>query len=309
MTTSEKPTFIIVRHGESATNLFRHLHTHVSDPQVWLSHKGHQQAHAAGEFLRTWLRNYKNARTFSGMHIPPKVRIMRSEYRRAVHTAEHIEVSLRKAQKRTRIFESLEVRDLGRLRELEFGHVGQYNKGETPKHEKWLENILRFQNFKFYARRAGGESPADVDTRVRLATNAMYRDFVENNVGVFVVVCHGLTMRVLIRVLMGYDNAWYNAEPNPDNCAIRVIQNGRDQGFVFPNARGQWNPDWLPEVNPDAHCNPDGLFLSVEHIEEAARMEQKYPGYTEVLYQALKAGAKADRAMEIATAWAGNIVA
>ena len=46
------------------------------------------------------------------------------------------------------------------------------------------------------------------------------------------VVSHGAAMRTLILRLMDYGPAWYQAEHNPPNCAIRLISDGQDMGFI-----------------------------------------------------------------------------
>lgn len=247
-----KPNFFLVRHGESITNVSKELHNHISDPAVWLTERGQEQARMAGQHLAGYFRALPEDER------PKKLRIMRSNYKRAIQTAENIETALRFAK----LGIDIEVRDVGRLRELEFGYTGQ-TSAQSP-HVKWLSDLLRHDGYKFYAKRYGGESPADVDTRARLAIGAMYRDQAKHDVHDFIVVNHGLTMRVLIAILMGYGNDWYEKEPNPDNCAIRHIENGTDKGFVFPHDNGQWDPSYTEKPEDYAKLNQHGRFFSAE---------------------------------------------
>ncbi|RYG61422.1 MAG: phosphoglycerate mutase family protein, partial [Alphaproteobacteria bacterium] len=130
-TETRKPNFFLVRHGESITNISKELHNHISDPAVWLTEKGHQQAHLAGEHLADYFRALpEDAR-------PQKLRIMRSNYTRAIQTADNIGRAIRSAG----LGIDIEARDVGRLRELEFGYTGQPT-AQTP-HVKWLSDLLR----------------------------------------------------------------------------------------------------------------------------------------------------------------------
>lgn len=264
-----KPTFYIMRHGQSITNVNRVIHARVADPAVWLTPKGHDQAKAGASFLAKHLAGL-------GMRQPRKLRIMRSTYKRAVQTAEHVHEAISQLS-----IPSIEVKSLDRLRELEFGYVGAL---ESPlPYVDWLTNILRYQGFKYFAPRFGGESPASMEPRIRSALDAMYRDFQENNVTHFIVPCHGMTVRVLTRCIMDYDNTWYETEDNPDNCAIRLIADGKDEGYIFPNPNGQWDPAWKEPEENKAKLNPDGLFFSPEQMAWLQECQEKHPEVMERL--------------------------
>lgn len=261
---SNKPTFLLVRHGQSITNVNRELHKRICDPAVFLTRKGHNQAKMAGEAIMKFISDDRNAVS--------KIRIMRSTYTRAIQTSEEILGKLKNSTI------PIDVKDLDRLRELEFGYVGALR--DKLDHVEWLQNILRYQGFKFFATRYGGESPASMEPRVRLAIDAMYRDFAENKIDCFIVVCHGLTMRVLIKCLMNYDNEWYEKEMNPDNCSIRLIRNGVDEKFIYPNSVGQHDLSYT-ESEDKTKLNPNGLFFSQEQIKELIELQEKDPSIIE----------------------------
>ncbi|HEX2859203.1 MAG TPA: histidine phosphatase family protein [Alphaproteobacteria bacterium] len=261
----EKPCFIIVRHGQSITNVNRSIHNRVSDPAVWLTEKGRQQARQAGRFLADYFAKMPKAER------PQRLRIMRSTYRRARQTARLIEAELRENSG----IPHIDLKDLDRLRELEFGYSG-HPEAMQP-HVRWLSNLLRFQGFKYFAPRAGGESPAWMEPRVRSALDAMFRDFRENGITHFVVPNHGLTTRIIVRALMGYNNQWYENEPNPGNCAIRIIDGGYDKGYVFPNPNGQWEADWREEPEDKTKLNPDGLFFSEDEMRRLIKIQETRP--------------------------------
>lgn len=260
-----KPTIYSVRHGQSVTNVCRELHKRVSDPEVWLTEKGHEQAQDAAEALVQHFKELPQSER------PRKIRIMRSSYRRAKQTANHFMAALGSDDFNFSVKE-----EDARLRELEFGYAGALE--EPLPYVDWHTNILRYQGHKYLARRFGGESPADLEPRVRLALDAIFRDFQENHIDTFIVVSHGLTSRVLTKVRYGYHNEWYQNEPNPDNCSIRWLGD-QDHGFIFPNARGQWEFDWKGEAQEagDEKFNPDGLFFSQKEIVQLIALQKTDP--------------------------------
>lgn len=280
-----KPTIILVRHGESITNVHRAMHLRISDPEVWLTEKGKGQAEAAAISLAHGLA--KGTYGFT----PRRLRIMHSEYRRARQTSSYFEEHLPQAL--PHIF--VDSKEEHRLRELEFGYTGAVRHfGADVRYADHVANLLRFQGHKFLAPRFGGEAPSDVDTRIRFVLSAIYRDMQENGIDTFVLVTHGLTMRVIIRAIMAETNAWYEKEANPDNCAIRLIHGGKDRGFIFPNPNGQWNPDWQGEEEEDAaSLNPDGLFFTPAEIEHLIRLQAHDPAVTGRLAAYLQANRNA----------------
>ncbi len=270
--TPRKPVIYSVRHGESIGNLFRHgedfdIYSHVCDPALWLTEKGQQQAREAGDFLaQHFLELPPHAR-------PVRIRFLRSSYRRAVQTAKNIEAAVRDALPDV----DISVLEDERLRELEFGYGGYLEEPFAP-HVK-LSDQLRFQGYKYLAPRLGGESPAAMEPRVRSVLNAIFRDFHENQITHFVVVNHGITSRVLTKAFCKFRNDWYEQEPNPDNCAIRLLAEGGDHGYLFPSANGQWDQSWQAE-KPDAgdpRLNAHGTFLSPDEMDLLIEAQVSYP--------------------------------
>jgi broad specificity phosphatase PhoE len=253
-----KPVIFSVRHGESVTNVSRSLHRRISDPEVWLTQKGHDQARQSAQFLAQYLDEM-----LSLSSAPRRIRIMRSPYRRAIQTAQYF---IDKIKKIDHFHVEVKEED-ARLRELEFGFADGAGH-ELPEYVKYYSDLLRYQGHKYYSRRYGGESPADVEVRVRSVLDAIFRDYTEHRIDAFIVVSHGLTARVLTKVRYQLSNEWYENEPNPDNCSIRYLGTGRDHGYVFPNPAGQWDPDFVEVAEAgDPKYNPNGIFFSPRQIE------------------------------------------
>ena len=45
---------------------------------------------------------------------------------------------------------------------------------------------------------------------------------------------HGMTARAITQGWLHLPIEWMENEPNPHNCSIRVIEAGKDQGYLFP---------------------------------------------------------------------------
>lgn len=208
---------LLVRHGQSQTNVDKSLHSKIADPDVELTDEGKKQAIEAGQFLIGWLSEHKVKR----------LRLYRSDYTRAVQTSDLI----------IKQFESpldITVRSDDRIRELEFGYSDSVEStqiaDEFPHYKAYAD--LWSERSKYYRRRLGGESPADVGDRLRHFVGAMYRDQDKYGYDTFIVVNHGLTSRVLAKILLKEDRDWYMREKNPQNCAVRLISGKIDEGYI-----------------------------------------------------------------------------
>jgi len=208
---------LLIRHGQSQTNVDKSLHRSVADPDVELTDLGKQQAKHVGDFLNQWL----------GSHIRGPFRIYRSDYRRAVQTSDIIAAQLSSNNK-------FDIRMDERIRELEFGYsdaVSENEMNEKFAHYQAYKDLWA-GDCKYYRRRLGGESPADVGDRLRHFVGAMHRDQEKWGIDTFLVVNHGLTSRVLAKLLLKEDRAWYTLQRNPANCAVRMIVGRNDFGYI-----------------------------------------------------------------------------
>lgn len=208
---------LLVRHGQSQTNVDKSLHGTIPDPDVALTDCGREQAVAAGAFLHNWLLERRRER----------IRLYRSDYRRAVQTSDIILGKISDVAE-------LSVRSDDRVRELEFGFSDMIPEQADRTHLEYYDaySALWSGNAKYYRRRMGGESPADVGDRLRHFIGAMYRDQEKYGISTFIVVNHGLTARVLAKILLKEDRDWYAKEKNPRNCAIRLIEGKIDHGYI-----------------------------------------------------------------------------
>ena len=214
-------TVFLVRHGQSVLNADRQLHFTIADPEAELTPRGHAQAEEGAVALlgelkqRQWLNR--------------KIRLYHSDYVRAHQTANHFISALEPVLPR------FDYRMDDRIRELEFGILNGLSHQEVeqlfPSYHDY-QDLLRTSDSRYYVRRMGGESPADVADRCRSFIGAMYRDYEKHGIRTFVVVNHGLTSRVLAKLLLKQNRYWYQQQRNPQNMAIRLLVGKTDHGYI-----------------------------------------------------------------------------
>ena len=87
---------------------------------------------------------------------------------------------------------------------------------------------------RFWARMPLGESWFDVAQRVHQSFGTFHRDQDQNGIEDIIVVAHGTTIRAFVMMWLHLPYEWFEEEPNPKNCSIRLLQDGQDKGYIFP---------------------------------------------------------------------------
>jgi 2,3-bisphosphoglycerate-dependent phosphoglycerate mutase len=211
MSTREIRIFL-VRHGQSEANLDKAANARLPDHRIELSSEGYDQAKAAAEFLSDRLRSC------------PRVRILRSPYMRARQTAAAFEQVLRDRKI------PFDIREAVELRELEFGLFdGVADADLEAKFPREYAHYHKHKQFEgeFFAPMPLGESRCAVAQRVKSIFGTILRDASAERAAPirdFVVVSHGVTIRCFRMQWMHYPWEWYEAERNPRNCSIQLIE-------------------------------------------------------------------------------------
>ena len=216
----------LLRHGQSEANLDMAANARLPDHRIELSSEGYFQAEAAANFLIPLLRH------------SPRVRILCSPYMRTRQTSAAIERAMTQAAIPFDRREALE------LRELEFGlfdGVPDSDLGELfPREYAHYQKHKQFEG-EFFAPMPLGESRCAVAGRVKQIFGTILRDASEarpDPISDFVVVSHGVTIRCFRLQWMHYPWEWYEAEANPRNCSIQMIEghaaNGYRDTLLFP---------------------------------------------------------------------------
>ncbi|KAL6071750.1 Histidine phosphatase family protein, variant 3 [Balamuthia mandrillaris] len=87
---------------------------------------------------------------------------------------------------------------------------------------------------RFWAKIPLGESRFDVCQRVYSSFGTFQRDAKRHGITNLVIVAHGITLRAFLMMWLHLSPEWFEEEPNPSNCSIRVIDNGADKGYIWP---------------------------------------------------------------------------
>ncbi len=195
------------------------IHRAMADHAIPLSDDGRQQSREAGERIRQLLGSDAS---------PKKVRLWNSPYRRTRQTARELAASAGDV--------ILDQREHVLLCEQQFGLFDGIPEEELPGMfpMQWeqFDKHRRFEG-KFWARMPAGESRFDVSVRVHQSFGTFQRDAADHGIEDIVVVCHGVTLRAFVMMWCHFSPEWFEREPNPQNCAIRVLQDGEDQGYFF----------------------------------------------------------------------------
>jgi len=227
----------LVRHGQSELNVNREVKFTTPDHAVPLTEKGHQQADGAAEFLVKHLmdESMKQSDTM-------RFRIWSSPYRRARETTEHLRQKFSEDPffseaplANTRRFR-YDVREHIMLCEQQFGLFDGVPDDqlelEFPREHKHYD-LCEKHNGRFWARFPLGESRFDVACRIHQAFGTFHRDNDKHGINTIIVVCHGVTLRAFVMMWLHKSPEWFEEEPNPGNCAVRLLQDGEDKGYIF----------------------------------------------------------------------------
>ena len=214
---------LLVRHGQSEGNVDPTVHARMADHAIALSDRGQQQAREAGRRLDTYFAHAADDRGTAG-----PVRLWVSPYRRTRQTADAIEQAAGRwiADRREHVL----------LCEQQFGLFDGIPDDELPRRfpeeHAHYDKLCSFEG-KFWARMPMGESRFDVALRVHQAFGTFHRDAVRHGIETIIVICHGVTLRAVVMMWCHLSPEWFEAEPNPGNCAIRILSDGTDRGYLF----------------------------------------------------------------------------
>ena len=246
----------LIRHGESQANVDRGVHQFVPDHDIALSNLGQEQAQKVGHFLKSYLKDHPNKPKFdqahqmaSGIfdfiskvnpelgklkdqHMEINMRLWNSPYRRARETARILSGSI--ADQVTDKQEDV------LLCEQQFGLFDGISREEQEAkfpNEYHCFMHQRKSSGKFWARCPQGESPFDVACRLRQFFETVHRNREEESIENIIIVCHGTVLRLFTMMWLNKDWEWFNNEPDPGNCAVRLLEDNQDRGYIYSGHR------------------------------------------------------------------------
>ncbi|CAE8717876.1 unnamed protein product [Polarella glacialis] len=233
---------ILIRHGESEGNVNRQIYETVPDNAVHLSKLGWDQGQRAGQVLfeivgrepATWQDLFLCVRVFF-------FRILLQIYSRIL-AKQVLDASLRRrarsastkvafiASPYVRARETLNAIKKGGDFNMQFWHedprIREQDFGNFQDTAKLMSEFKERKGFgRFYYRHPeGGEAPSDVYDRVSGFIDSLYRSFVDHPADNYVIVTHGVTMRVFLMRWLKQSVDDFNNSENPDNCDFVVLE-------------------------------------------------------------------------------------
>lgn len=243
---------LLVRHGESEANVDRSVHQTIPDHAISLSPRGREQAANAGTFVTRFLVARDNQLAMSQVRFPSepgasqtmgmyvhvasgklRCRLWKSPYARARQTADII---LDRMRTLTGAEPMAGVREHVALAEQQFGLFDGLEDAElASKYPAEHAHYKKCEDFegRFWARMPLGESRFDVALRVHQAFGTFQRDAEKHRIDTIVIVAHGTTIRAITMQWLHLPVEWFEKEPNPKNCSVRLIDDNGDQGYIY----------------------------------------------------------------------------
>jgi broad specificity phosphatase PhoE len=221
-----KIEYLLIRHGESEANVNPELYSTVADHAVRLSPQGEQQAKEAGKQVKQYFEaNYKLTPDW-------KCRIWTSTYKRARQTAEFIKQEA--GEWVTDIKENMF------LVEQQFGLFEGVDWANGSVDEIFPQELAHYNKCatfggRFWARVPMGESRFDVCRRVYHTLGPIRDDGIDH----VIIVSHGVTLRAFVMCYFNKTPEWFEEEPNPTNCSIKLITKTNDEKYIWPEEGSQ----------------------------------------------------------------------
>jgi broad specificity phosphatase PhoE len=213
---------VLIRHGQSMGNINEVLYSTTPDNAMPLTRLGWEQARNAGTILKEKILTPGESVHFI---VSPYVRTVETfhgivsawcdptseEFTSLTNHDEKV-----KAWYGRLIQLGLTWNEDSRLREQDFGN---YQNPEVIKRAK--EERHRFG--AFYYRFPHGESASDVFDRVSTFLDSLWRSFEMNKSRNYVLVTHGIVLRVLLARYFRYTIDQFNMLANPKNCEMVIL--------------------------------------------------------------------------------------
>jgi broad specificity phosphatase PhoE len=191
----KRPRIIICRHGESLEDVDNTVYDVLSDLEIPLTEKGRGQARNFGALLAQLLNGN------------PDVRFYTSPGIRNVQTLK-IVLPLLPDQ----INASVEIDPL--IVKQDWGHITAENRPGIEA-ERYKVGVLRYTF-------PTGESAAHLIKRLTEFKEKIFRIQKETGCNI-VILSHGFEFRVLLKIILGWNEGLFESFANLDNCEYRIL--------------------------------------------------------------------------------------
>lgn len=195
----------LIRHGESMQNTKENYKLGLPDHKVYLTNKGREEARQAGAFLKSFIITNNIDTSNSVLWVSPYTRTRETaSIINNILGIEKVKEDITLIEQRYGLFSDKELNDI---------------KIRYPEQFNFYDNYYQNEG-KFYAKLPQGESPFDVAMRTKMFIDSIYRDSED----ILFVVSHGTAIKTIVMNFFHYSPEWYNVEPTPGNCSIRLIE-------------------------------------------------------------------------------------
>ena len=191
----KRPRIIICRHAESFEDVDNNIYDVLSDLEIPLTGKGVEQAHNFGSVLAQLLKD----RIFARFYTSPGVRNVQT-----------LKIILPKLSDNINV--QVEVEPL--IVKQDWGKITAENRSVIEA-ERYEIGVLRYTF-------PTGESVASMISRLAAFKEKIFR--IQKDLGHDVVVfSHGFEFRVLLMIIMGWDEETFESFGNLRNCEYRIL--------------------------------------------------------------------------------------
>jgi len=233
----------LVRHGQSESNVDRSLNAKIADHAIDLTDEGCEQAATAGRVLAAHFDGLQDLQ-WNPSRPMAHIRIWNSPYARTRQTADILEAACLRNNKLSKENWPSWIHDRREsllLAEQQMGLFDGLSDAEReqkyPEHFAYYEKCKAFEG-KLWPKMPMGESRFEVAQRVHQAFGTFHRDAARHKIENLVVIGHGTTNRAFTMMWLHHPYEWMHQEPNPNNCSIRLLEDGEDKGYIFDGFDG-----------------------------------------------------------------------
>lgn len=205
-------TILLVRHGQSWSNVDVAIHATVPDHKIGLSELGVKQALAAGKAIAEMVREVVPPRE-QGEGTTLRYPSMAAYVSSFARTRQTFEMIRREIDPMIR-----SVYEDPRLREQECGSLRDIERAIKIREERKAYS-------PFYFRSPGAESGADVFDRQKGFLETIHRDFEKNDYPpAALIVGHGFQLRILLMAWLHWKVEEFEAKRNLRNCEVLRLE-------------------------------------------------------------------------------------
>jgi broad specificity phosphatase PhoE len=190
-----RPRIIICRHAESIEDVDNNIYDVLSDLEIPLTDRGRGQAQNFGAMLSQLLRGNENVRFYTS----PGVRNVQTLKIVLPQLSDNLNVNV-------------EVEPL--IVKQDWGHITAENRPGIEA-ERYKTGVLRYTF-------PTGESATSMIERLKLFKEKIFAIQKADGCNI-VVFSHGFEFRVLLMIILGWDEEYFESLGNLDNCEYRIL--------------------------------------------------------------------------------------